>query len=47
MGSYSSTLIDISPIIVPTGFSLTSLNHLDSGSATNFPARHCRVRLVP
>ena len=47
MGSYSTTRTDISPIIVPTGFSLTGTNYLDSGSATNFSARYCRVRLVP
>ncbi len=46
-GSYSNNFIDISPIIVPTGSDLTSTNYLDSGAATNFPARYYRIRLTP
>lgn len=46
-GSYSNNFTDLSPIIVPTGNSLTTTNYLDGGGATNKSARYYRVRLVP
>lgn len=46
-GSYSNNFADLSPVIVPNGIGLISTNYLDSGAATNKPARYYRVRLVP
>lgn len=46
-GSYSNNFADVSPVIVPAGYDLTSASYLDVGGATNVPARYYRVRLVP
>jgi hypothetical protein len=45
--SYTNNFADISgPIVVP-GSGQVSTNYLDTGGATNRPARYYRVRLVP
>jgi len=46
-GMCSSNFTDLSSIIVPSGYGLTSTNYLDAGAATNTPPRYYRVRLVP
>jgi hypothetical protein len=43
-GGYTNNFIDLAAIIVPS-FGVT--NYVDSGGATNTPARYYRVRLVP
>ncbi len=46
-GSYSSNFVDLSPFIVIPGSGDAATNYLDSGGATNVPARYYRIRLQP
>jgi hypothetical protein len=46
-GNYSNNFTDLSPQIIPSGTNVTTTNYLDVGTATNFPIRYYRVRLVP
>jgi PKD repeat protein len=46
-GSYSTNFLDLSPVIIIPGSGDATTNYLDSGGATNIPARFYRVRLVP
>jgi hypothetical protein len=43
-GGYSNNFIDLFGVTNTAG---TTINYLDDGAATNFPARYYRVRLVP
>lgn len=46
-GSYSTNFLDLSPLIIIPGSGDVTTNYLDSGGATNVPARYYRIRLVP
>jgi PKD repeat protein len=46
-GSYSTNFVDLSPAIIISGSGDVITNYLDSGGATNIPARYYRVRLQP
>jgi PKD repeat protein len=46
-GSYSNNFLDLSPLIIISGSGDTTTNYLDSGGATNAPARYYRIRLQP
>ena len=46
-GDYINNFTDFGPLIVVLGTSESTTNFLDVGGATNKPARHYRVLLVP
>ncbi len=46
-GSYSTNFQDLSGLIIISGSGDATTNYLDSGGATNIPARYYRVRLQP
>jgi len=46
-GGYSTNFTDLSPPIAVAGSGAVTTNYLDSGGATNGPARYYRVRNVP
>ena len=46
-GSYSTNFLDLSPAIIIPGSGDATTNYLDSGGATNTPARYYRIRLQP
>jgi hypothetical protein len=46
-GGFTNNFFDLSPPIVVPGSGQVGTNYLDSGGATNVPARYYRVRLVP
>ena len=46
-GSYTSNSTDLSGNMVVSGVGQVSNNYLDTGGATNKPARYYRVRVVP
>jgi PKD repeat protein len=46
-GSYSTNFVDLSGLIIISGSGDATTNYLDSGGATNIPARYYRVRLQP
>ena len=46
-GSYATNFTDVGPYIIIQGSGDTTTNYLDSGGATNSPARYYRVRLQP
>ena len=46
-GSYSTNFLDLSPTIIIPGTGDATTNYLDSGGATNTPARYYRIRLQP
>jgi PKD repeat protein len=46
-GSYSTNFQDLSGLIIISGSGDATTNYLDSGGATNAPARYYRIRLQP
>jgi hypothetical protein len=44
---YNTNFVDISGPIIILGSGDTTTNYVDSGAATNSPAKFYRVRLVP
>jgi len=46
-GSYSTNFQDLSALIIIPGSGDATTNYLDSGGATNVPARYYRIRLQP
>jgi hypothetical protein len=46
-GSYSNNFADFSPVMTAPGRAVSTTNYVDTGGATNGPARYYRVRLVP
>ena len=46
-GTYSTNFFDMSPLIVIPGSGDATTNYVDTGGATNFPARYYRIRLQP
>jgi hypothetical protein len=46
-GGFTNNFVDLSPPIIVPGIGQVGTNYLDSGGATNIPARYYRVRLVP
>jgi hypothetical protein len=46
-GGFTNNFLDLSPPIIVPGSGQVGTNYLDSGGATNVPARYYRVRLVP
>ena len=46
-GSYATNFLDLSPLIIITGSGDAATNYLDSGGATNAPARYYRIRVQP
>jgi hypothetical protein len=45
-GNYTNSFADLSPPIIPPGTGATATSYLDSGGATNQPARYYRIRHV-
>ena len=46
-GSYVTNFLDLSPLIIISGNGDAATNYLDSGGATNVPARYYRIRVQP
>jgi len=46
-GSYSTNFQDLSGLVIISGSGDAATNYLDSGGATNVPARYYRIRLQP
>jgi hypothetical protein len=46
-GSYATNFLDLSGLIIISGSGDAATNYLDSGGATNIPARYYRIRLQP
>ena len=46
-GGYATNFADLSSPIIVSGSGDGATNYVDTGGATNVPARYYRVRLVP
>ena len=46
-GSFTNDFADIGSNVVVRSFDQASTNYVETGGATNLPARYYRVRLVP